>query len=99
MEDEPEDLNITPEGIAKFVNYYAKRVMAEESLPELEWSLGAELQYVYFWLKSEEFEEPIKVPLNILRATQPLEDLGAIRDRIYTSFTNAARELVSRRSG
>jgi hypothetical protein len=98
MEDEPEDLNMSPEGIARFVQYYANRVMDEESLPDLEWYLGNELQYVYFWLKSEEFEEPIKVPLNIRRATQPLEDMSAIRKRIYTSFSDAARRLANRRA-
>ena len=98
MNREPENLKMTHEGIREFVGYYAERVKLDQQLPDLEWVVDDEDQYVELWLKSENFQEPLKVPLNICRATQPLEDLEGIRKRIYTSFSTAARQLANRRS-
>ena len=95
--DDLDGINLTEDGIKKFVGHYVERVRTEQNLPELEWDLGEELDDVYFWLKGVEYEEPLSVPLNIRRATQPLEDLEAIKARIYSSFSEAARKLSARR--
>ena len=99
MDEEPENLNMTHEGIREFVGYYAERVKLEQNLPELQWAIDDENQYADVWLRSENFQEPLKVPLNICRATAPLENLEAIRKRIYSTLSTAATQLTNRSMG